>query len=208
MKKEKIILTIIISLSIIYILNWVWHSKFTNYFISEKTSATKKVNENKTVLIKNIKNLDKINLIEERFKNLYKKIDLSTSIGYVTDLNGSYDWVTNFQHAQYTLSPAILDETNYNGLIIGNFTDINVVNKIKKQDYIFCKKKINKNNNSYLTIEDLYKIKNQLVIYSPKLVNTQGYFYKETYDCKKNYKISILEELGNGAVLLKIENLD
>ena len=208
MKKEKIILTVIISLSIIYILNWVWHSKFTNYFISEKTSTTKKVNENKTVLIKNIKNLDKINLIEERFKNLYKKIDLSTSIGYVTDLNGSYDGVTNFQRAQYTLSPAILDETNYNGLIIGNFTDINVVNKIKKQDYIFCKKKINKNNNSYLTIEDLYKIKNQLVIYSPKLVNTQGYFYKETYDCKKNYKISILEELGNGAVLLKIENLD
>ena len=133
---------------------------------------------------------------------------LSKMFGYVTDLNGSYDWVRNFQHAQYTLSPAILDETNYNGLIIGNFTDINVVNKIKKQDYIFCKKKINKNNNSYLTIEDLYKIKNQLVIYSPKLVNTQGYFYKETYDCKKNYKISILEELGNGAVLLKIENLD
>ena len=106
------------------------------------------------------------------------------------------------------MSPAILDETNYNGLIIGNFTDIIVVNKIKKQDYIFCKKKINKNNNSYLTIEDLYKIKNQLVIYSPKFHSTQAYFYKETYDCKKNYKISILEELGNGAVLLKIENLD
>ena len=68
---------------------------------------------------------------------------------------------------------------------------------------------MNKNNNSYLTIEDLYKIKNQLVIYSPKIVrNNSGYFYKETYDCKKNYKISILEELGNGAVLLKIENLD
>jgi len=208
LKKEKILLTIIISLSIIFLIQWIGHSKFTNFFINKEIYTLKKVNDNKSISIKNIKTLDKINLIEERFKNLYKTIDLSTSIGYLTDLKGRYDSVTNFQYIQYTLSPAILDETNYDGLILGNFSDEKVINEIKKKNYVFCKKKINKNNNSYLTMDDLYKINNKLVIYSPKLSNTQGYFYNETYDCNENYKIFILEELGNGAVFLKVENLN
>jgi len=194
--------------------HWFAYSRVVSTLVTKVksivTEQTLRTNENSMNINANIKKptpigdfISPINPIyyEQRFKHLKSEVPKDKIVGYMTDRGGVYSKPIDWWLTQYVLTPLVIYRDIDRELIIGNFSNSEIISKITP-DTIYC-------SNFYPSNQEIMnKLSNErgLLLIGPKHSATahvtqgsDGGIMK----CSSVNNLILLKDFGDGVALFK-----
>ena len=138
---------------------------------------------------------------EQRLKHLKNEIPKDMIVGYMTDRGGVYSTHTDYWMTQYVLAPVIIYRDIDRELIIGNFSNSEIISEITP-DTIYC-------SNFYPSNQEIMnKLSNErgLLLIGPKHDGTARVTRGSdggTMKCSSVNNLILLKDFGDGVALFK-----
>ena len=138
---------------------------------------------------------------ERRFAPLRPYLPLDRRVGYVTDIGGVFDRIWPFIYAQFALAPAVLVDSEDAGIVVTNFSDESVVDRLARGESTICRKIV-----APVGWRGVDERPDELagvakpVIAAPR--NLAVDFRREVYRCPSEVRFRIARRFGDGVAIL------
>lgn len=138
---------------------------------------------------------------EQRFEPLKNELPLDKAVGYMTDRGGVYATPIDYYLTQYVLAPVVILRDMERELVIGNFSESNIINKIKA-DTFYCSYYYSNNKD----VMDQIREEKGLILIGPKFggaANVKVGVDAGKTKCSRVKNITLLKDFGNGVAVFK-----